>query len=115
MSSTYVPARAVAAPVAAGRPGAKQRLRGLTLLVALVAPAALAQQAPAPTYDASWSKVNGGGGSSAANSYAAVGTVDITGGANAMGGAFTLSSGFMAPAQVSSGAPGDMIFVSGFD
>jgi hypothetical protein len=116
MPSTYVPARSVAAPAAgADRPATKRRLRELTLLFALAAPAALAQQAQPVTYDATWSRVNGGGGASAANNFAVVGTLDITGGTKATGGAFTLSSGLMSPAQVGSGTPGDMIFLSSFD
>ena len=113
MPSTYVPARAVAQPVARPRARVSQRVRELAMLLALAAPAALAQQAAPPGYDASMSTVNGGVGEAKANNYVVVGAVGTAGG-TASAGSFSLTSGGF-PSDPASNGPSDMIFGNNFD
>ena len=83
------------------------------MLVALVAPTALAQQAQPVTYDAGWSKVSGGSGTSSANNYTVVGMIE-TSGSTSSSGSFSVSGGMMASSSAV-GSPNDAIFRSAFD
>jgi len=114
MPSTYVPARSVAAPAPTQRRRTSHRVRELAMLVALVAPSALAQQAPPVSYDANWSKVGGGSGSSSANNYVVVGMVETSGGTSSAG-SFSLSGGMMSSPPPGVGSPNETIFLNGFD
>ena len=113
MASTFVPARAVAQPAPRRRARVSQRLRELSMLLALAAPAALAQQAAPVVYDVDLSNATPGAGDLAADKYAVNGGFTNVAG-SATGGSFSLTSGIngMPPAQ---GSGSDMIFGSGFD
>ena len=113
MPSTYVPARSVAVQLPPPRRSMSHRARELAMLVALVAPSALAQQAPPVSFDASWSKVSGGAGSSSANNYTVVGMIDTAMGTSSAG-SFSVSGGMMGSPSVGS-SPNDAIFLNGFD
>jgi hypothetical protein len=89
------------------------RVRELAMLVALVAPSALAQQAPPVSFEASWSKVSGGAGSSSADRFSVVGMIDSASGTSSAG-SFSVSGGMMGSQPVGS-APNDAIFLNGFD
>ena len=113
MPSTYVPARSVAVPAPAPRRRVNQRVRELAMLLALAAPTALAQQAAPAVYDANWSKVSGGSGSSSADKFAVVGMFDTTGGTSSAG-SFSASGGMMSAPAVGS-SPAETIFLNSFD
>jgi len=113
VASIYVPARAVAAPARAPRARVSRLVREVAMLLALAAPAALAQQAQPVNYDATWNQVPGGAGDSSADRFNVVGVVAIVGPASS-GGAFSANPGMMSSMLLSS-APNDAIFVSSFD
>ena len=112
MPSVYVPARAVAPAPARSRGRVSERVRELAMLLALAAPAALAQQAPTP-FEVEMTDAVPGAGESAADKYAVSGSFGNVSG-SATGGTFSLTSGIngMPPA---SGASANTIFLNSFD
>jgi hypothetical protein len=88
-------------------------VRELAMLLALVAPTALAQQAAPVTYDASWSKVSGGSGNSSATS-----TTSSAWSRLAAAPPAAAASRFRRHDGVTSAvsrSPNDAIFLNGFD